>query len=109
MYVSVSNLHFPKMKLASEKPPEAVIERVIFQNFPGGVCPHTPLNYAVLSPPSLIPYGKLDGQDFSCFLQPCTMTISMRLLKCCLKEVLAELRVRIIDFLSGLESHSVVT
>ena len=30
MYVSVSNLHFPQMKLASEKPPEAVLEGVIF-------------------------------------------------------------------------------
>ena len=30
MYVSVSNLHFPQMKLASEKPPEVVLEGVIF-------------------------------------------------------------------------------
>ena len=30
MYVSVSNLHFPVMKLVSEKPPEAVLEGVIF-------------------------------------------------------------------------------
>lgn len=30
MYVSVSNLHFPQMKLASEKPPEAVLEGVVF-------------------------------------------------------------------------------
>ena len=30
MCVSVSNLHFPQMNLASEKPPEAVLEGVIF-------------------------------------------------------------------------------
>ena len=30
MYVSVSNFHFPQMKLVSEKPPEAVLEGVIF-------------------------------------------------------------------------------
>ena len=40
MYVSVSNLHFPQMNLASEKPPEAVLEGVIFKNFPD------PLDYA---------------------------------------------------------------
>ena len=33
MYVSVSNLHFPQMKLASQKPPEAVLEGVIFKIF----------------------------------------------------------------------------
>ena len=35
MYVSVSNLHFPQMKLASEKPPEAILEGVIFKIFLG--------------------------------------------------------------------------
>ena len=40
LYVSVSNLHFPQMKLASEKLPESVLEGVAnFQNFPGGACP----------------------------------------------------------------------
>ena len=33
MCVSVSNLHFPQMKLESEKSPEAVLEG---GNFPGG-------------------------------------------------------------------------
>ena len=41
MYVSVSNLHFPQMKLASEKPPEAVTEGT----FPGGACPQTRLDH----------------------------------------------------------------
>ena len=40
MYVSVSNLHFPQMNLASEKPPEAVLEGVIFNS--GGACLQTP-------------------------------------------------------------------
>ena len=41
LYVSVSNLHFPQMKLASEKLPESVLEGVAnFQNFPGGACPY---------------------------------------------------------------------
>ena len=35
MCISVSNLYFPQMKLASEKPPEAVLEGVIFKNFLG--------------------------------------------------------------------------
>ena len=33
IYVSVSNLHFPQMNLAAEKPPEAVLEGVIFKFF----------------------------------------------------------------------------
>ena len=41
MYLSASNLHFPQMKLVSEKPPEAVSEEVIFKIFLGG----TPLDH----------------------------------------------------------------
>ena len=48
MYVSVSNLHFPQMKLASEKPPEAVLEGVVFLG------EHAPLEYGVLCTPSLM-------------------------------------------------------
>ena len=66
MYVSMSNLHFPQMKLASEKPPEAVLEGVIFLEEHGP----TPLDYGVQRMPSLIPYGNLAGQIFPCFLQP---------------------------------------
>ena len=42
MYVSVSNLHFPQMNLASEKPPEAVLEGVIFKIFLGDHAPRPP-------------------------------------------------------------------
>ena len=42
MYVSVSNLHFPQKKLASEKPPEAVLEGVIFKIFLGEHAPRPP-------------------------------------------------------------------
>ena len=35
MYISVSNLHFPQMKLASEKPPDAIIKGVISKIFLG--------------------------------------------------------------------------
>ena len=42
MYVSVSNLHFPQMNLASEKPPEAVLEGVIFEIFLGEHAPRPP-------------------------------------------------------------------
>ena len=43
MHVSVSNLHFPQMKLASEKPPESVLEGVIFKIFLGKhACPDLP-------------------------------------------------------------------
>ena len=44
----VSNLHFPQMKLAPEKPREAV------SKFSWGVCTQTPLDYGVQSIPSLI-------------------------------------------------------
>ena len=54
MYVSVSNLHFPQMKLASEKLPEAVLG-VIFQIFLGEHAPDP----ACKSTPSLIPYENL--------------------------------------------------
>ena len=39
MCVLVSNLHFPQMNLASEKPPEAVLEGVIFKIFLGEHAP----------------------------------------------------------------------
>ena len=55
------------MKLASEKPPEAVLEGVIFSQ---DACPQTPLDYGVQRTPSLIRYANLDGQLFSCFLRP---------------------------------------
>ena len=42
MCVSVSNLHFPQMNLASEKPPEAVLEGVIFKIFLGEHAPRPP-------------------------------------------------------------------
>ena len=42
MCVSVSNLHFPQMNLASEKPPEAVLEGVIFKFFLGEHATRTP-------------------------------------------------------------------
>ena len=32
--------------------------------------PQTPLDYGMLCTPSLIPYGNLAAQDFSCFLRP---------------------------------------
>ena len=67
MHVSVSNLHFPQMKLASEKPPEAVLEGAKFSWWS---MPQTPLDYGVLCTPSLIPYGNLARHDFSCFLRP---------------------------------------
>ena len=51
MYVSVSNLHFPQMKVTSEKPPEA--------NFPAGACP---LDYGMQNTPSL--FGNLARQFF---------------------------------------------
>ena len=66
MYVSVSNLHFPQMKMVSEKPQEAVLGR----NFSGRACPQSPPHYGMLYMLSLIPYGNLAGQVFSCFLQP---------------------------------------
>ena len=45
MCVSVSNLHFPQMNLASEKPPEAVLEGVIFL---GDHAPRPPTLWRVL-------------------------------------------------------------
>ena len=42
MCVSVSNLHFPQMNLASEKPPEAVLEGVILKIFLGEHAPRPP-------------------------------------------------------------------
>ena len=67
MYVLVSNLHFPQVKLAPEKPPEAVAK------FSWGVCTQTPLDYGVQSTPSLIHYGDLAGQVF--FLLPMTLSV----------------------------------
>ena len=62
-----NGLHFPQMKLASGKPPEAFLEGVIFS---WAACPQTPQ-----STPSLIPYGNLAGQVFSCFLWPCLVCV----------------------------------
>ena len=61
LYVSVSNLHFPQMKLASEKLPESVLEGVAnFQNFPGGACPQISLIMATKHAisPSLRQFGQ---------------------------------------------------
>ena len=49
LYVCLFNL---LEVLWSEKPPEAVLERVIFKSFPGGACPQTPLDFGVLRTPS---------------------------------------------------------
>ena len=48
MYVSVSNLHFPQMKLASEKPPEAVLEGVILKFSWGSMPPDPPTVWRAL-------------------------------------------------------------
>ena len=69
MHVSVSNLHFPQMKLVSEKPPESVLEGVIFKIFQGEHAPRSPLYYGVQSMPFLIPYGNLARQVFLMFVQ----------------------------------------
>ena len=69
MHVSVSNLHFPQMKLVSEKPPESVLEGVIFKIFLGEHAPRSPLYYGVQSMPFLIPYGNLARQVFLMFVQ----------------------------------------
>ena len=61
MYVSVSNLHFPQMKVTSEKPPEA--------NFPAGACPQIPLDYGMQSTLFLIPFWQFGQTSFFGFLQ----------------------------------------
>ena len=61
-----SNLHFPQMKLVSEKPPEAVLEGEIFL---GERAPRSPLYYGIQSMLFLIPYGNLARQVFSTFIQ----------------------------------------
>ena len=59
MYVSVSNLHFPQMKLASENPPEAILEGVIFKIFLGEHTSRPPKLWHALRHPSLVP-GKIE-------------------------------------------------
>ena len=61
MCVSVSNLYFPQMKLASEKPPEAVLEGVIFKNFLGEHAPYVMACFA-RHPSSLLPIAWCDMQ-----------------------------------------------
>ena len=69
MYVSVSNLHFPQMKLASEKPPEAVLKN--FQNFPGGsITPHPPTVFHSLH---AIPHPLWKFGQMGVFLLPTTL------------------------------------
>ena len=57
MYVSVSNLHFPQIILAPEKPPEAVLEGVIFL---GKHVPDPPTLWCALHaiPHSLLKFGR---------------------------------------------------
>ena len=66
MCVSVSNLHFPQMNLASEKPPEAVLEGVIFKIFLGEHAPTPTLWRALHAIPH--PLGKFGRTGF--FLLP---------------------------------------
>ena len=46
-----NGLHFPQTKSASEKPPEAVLEGVVFKIFLGEHPPHTPTLWPSLNDP----------------------------------------------------------
>ena len=77
MYVSVSNLHFPQMNLASEKPPEAVLEGVIFKIFLEEHTPRPP--YIMACPHPLGKFGRPCLRSFEkclgfcgCLIRSCT-------------------------------------
>ena len=71
MCVSVPNLQFSQMNLVSEKPPEAVLERVIFKIFLGEHAPDPPTLWRALH---AIPHplGKFGWTGF--FLLPTALT-----------------------------------